>query len=149
MFIDMSLHVHPSLGGSIHTANRLLYFLPLLPGIPQKPQIFGHEQPIDEEKIARLTCRSSGSKPAAQLRWKKGNKELTGGCPSSGALPQGTEVAGEHHGGRWDTRGCRFAQCLTTLASYATANRGMGSGCLLLNMHVSLMPLLGYCVHQL
>ncbi|NXN45803.1 CADM3 protein, partial [Rhinoptilus africanus] len=44
--------------------------------IPQKPQIFGHEQPIDEEKIARLTCRSSGSKPAAQLRWKKGNKEL-------------------------------------------------------------------------
>ncbi|NWX47303.1 CADM3 protein, partial [Steatornis caripensis] len=44
--------------------------------IPQKPQIFGHEQPIDEEKTARLTCRSSGSKPAAQLRWKKGNKEL-------------------------------------------------------------------------
>lgn len=87
MFIDVSLHVHPSLGGSTHTANRLLYFLPLpLPGIPQKPQIFGHEQPIDEEKIARLTCRSSGSKPAAQLRWKKGNKELKGGCPSSGAL---------------------------------------------------------------
>ncbi|NXL86532.1 CADM3 protein, partial [Alectura lathami] len=44
--------------------------------VPQKPQIFGHEQPIDEEKVARLTCRSSGSKPAAQLRWKKGNKEL-------------------------------------------------------------------------
>ncbi|NXC22099.1 CADM3 protein, partial [Corythaeola cristata] len=44
--------------------------------VPQKPQIFGHEQPIDEEKIARLTCQSSGSKPAAQLRWKKGNKEL-------------------------------------------------------------------------
>ncbi|NWX20889.1 CADM3 protein, partial [Aegotheles bennettii] len=47
--------------------------------VPQKPQIFGHEQPIDEEKIARLTCRSSGSKPAAQLRWKKGNKELKDG----------------------------------------------------------------------
>ncbi|NXN17621.1 CADM3 protein, partial [Indicator maculatus] len=44
--------------------------------VPQKPQIFGHEQPIDEEKMARLTCRSSGSKPAAQLRWRKGNKEL-------------------------------------------------------------------------
>ncbi|NWW82601.1 CADM3 protein, partial [Climacteris rufus] len=44
--------------------------------IPQKPQIFGHEQPIDEEKVARLLCRSSGSKPAAQLRWRKGNREL-------------------------------------------------------------------------
>ncbi|NXR35215.1 CADM3 protein, partial [Zosterops hypoxanthus] len=44
--------------------------------IPQKPQIFGHEQPIDEEKVARLICRSSGSKPAAQLRWRKGNREL-------------------------------------------------------------------------
>lgn len=49
------------------------------PGIPQKPQIFGHEQPIDEEKVARLICRSSGSKPAAQLRWRKGNRELKGG----------------------------------------------------------------------
>ncbi|NXC01700.1 CADM3 protein, partial [Orthonyx spaldingii] len=44
--------------------------------IPQKPQIFGHEQPIDEEKVARLVCRSSGSKPAAHLRWRKGNREL-------------------------------------------------------------------------
>ncbi|NXI02850.1 CADM3 protein, partial [Pachycephala philippinensis] len=44
--------------------------------IPQKPQMFGHEQPIDEEKVARLACRSSGSKPAARLRWTKGNREL-------------------------------------------------------------------------
>ncbi|NXH43448.1 CADM3 protein, partial [Dicaeum eximium] len=44
--------------------------------IPQKPQIFGHEQPIDEEKVARLICRSSGSKPAAQLRWRKGNRDI-------------------------------------------------------------------------
>ncbi|NXJ84242.1 CADM3 protein, partial [Trogon melanurus] len=57
--------------------------------IPQKPQIFGHEQPIDEEKIARLTCQSSGSKPAAQLRWKKGNKELT---------DEGTEVEEDPNG---------------------------------------------------
>uniref|UniRef100_A0A493U0M9 Cell adhesion molecule 3 n=1 Tax=Anas platyrhynchos platyrhynchos TaxID=8840 RepID=A0A493U0M9_ANAPP len=56
----------------VRTAKALVTVL----GIPQKPQIFGHEQPIDEEKMARLTCRSSGSKPAAQLRWKKGNKEL-------------------------------------------------------------------------
>ncbi|NXA21266.1 CADM3 protein, partial [Ibidorhyncha struthersii] len=57
--------------------------------IPQKPQIFGHEQPIDEEKIARLTCRSSGSKPAAQLRWKKGNKDLK---------DEGTEVVEDPNG---------------------------------------------------
>ncbi|NXW58304.1 CADM3 protein, partial [Eurystomus gularis] len=57
--------------------------------IPQKPQIFGHEQPIDEEKIARLTCRSSGSKPAAQLRWKKGNKDL---------IDEGTEVTEDPNG---------------------------------------------------
>ncbi|NXE56898.1 CADM3 protein, partial [Casuarius casuarius] len=57
--------------------------------IPQKPQIFGHEQPIDEEKIARLTCRSSGSKPAAQLRWRKGNKELK---------DEGTEVVEDPNG---------------------------------------------------
>ncbi|NXS85664.1 CADM3 protein, partial [Erpornis zantholeuca] len=47
-------------------------------GIPQKPQIFGHEQPIDEEKVARLVCRSSGSKPPAELRWRKGNREIKG-----------------------------------------------------------------------
>ncbi|NWS77241.1 CADM3 protein, partial [Crotophaga sulcirostris] len=58
-------------------------------GIPQKPQIFGHEQPIDEEKVARLTCQSSGSKPAAQLRWRKGNKELK---------DEGTEVVEDPNG---------------------------------------------------
>ncbi|NXP41169.1 CADM3 protein, partial [Leiothrix lutea] len=57
--------------------------------IPQKPQIFGHEQPIDEEKVARLICRSSGSKPAAQLRWRKGNRELK---------DSGTEVVEDPNG---------------------------------------------------
>ncbi|KFQ88703.1 Cell adhesion molecule 3, partial [Phoenicopterus ruber ruber] len=69
----------------VRTAKALVTVL----GIPQKPQIFGHEQPIDEEKIARLTCRSSGSKPAAQLRWKKGNKELQ---------DEGTEVVEDPNG---------------------------------------------------
>ncbi|NXM39725.1 CADM3 protein, partial [Gymnorhina tibicen] len=57
--------------------------------IPQKPQIFGHEQPIDEEKVARLVCRSSGSKPAAQLRWRKGNRDLK---------DSGTEVVEDANG---------------------------------------------------
>ncbi|XP_009985767.1 PREDICTED: cell adhesion molecule 3, partial [Tauraco erythrolophus] len=69
----------------VRTAKALVTVL----GVPQKPQIFGHEQPIDEEKIARLTCRSSGSKPAAQLRWKKGNKELK---------DEGTEVVEDPNG---------------------------------------------------
>ncbi|NXM17911.1 CADM3 protein, partial [Ploceus nigricollis] len=57
--------------------------------IPQKPQIFGHEQPIDEEKVARLLCRSSGSKPAAQLRWRKGNRDIK---------DSGTEVVEDPNG---------------------------------------------------
>uniref|UniRef100_A0A8C4JSP3 Cell adhesion molecule 3 n=1 Tax=Dromaius novaehollandiae TaxID=8790 RepID=A0A8C4JSP3_DRONO len=69
----------------VRTAKALVTVL----GIPQKPQIFGHEQPIDEEKIARLTCRSSGSKPAAQLRWRKGNKELKGRCTEVVEDPNG------------------------------------------------------------
>ncbi|KGL85129.1 Cell adhesion molecule 3, partial [Tinamus guttatus] len=56
----------------VRTAKALVTVL----GIPQKPQIFGYEQPIDENKTAQLTCRTSGSKPAAQLRWRKGNKKL-------------------------------------------------------------------------
>uniref|UniRef100_A0A8V5GLR7 Uncharacterized protein n=1 Tax=Melopsittacus undulatus TaxID=13146 RepID=A0A8V5GLR7_MELUD len=71
----------------VRTAKALVTVL----GVPQKPQIFGHEQPIDEEKLARLTCRSSGSKPAAQLRWRKGNKELKGGY-------EGTEVVEDPNG---------------------------------------------------
>ncbi|XP_030329843.1 cell adhesion molecule 3-like isoform X3 [Strigops habroptila] len=69
----------------VRTAKALVTVL----GVPQKPQIFGHEQPIDEEKVARLTCRSSGSKPAAQLRWRKGNKELK---------DEGTEVVEDPNG---------------------------------------------------
>ncbi|KAG8146749.1 hypothetical protein E2320_013851 [Naja naja] len=47
-------------------------------GIPQKPQISGYSGPLREGDVAVLTCVSSGSKPAAYLRWKKGDKHLTG-----------------------------------------------------------------------
>ncbi|XP_013909932.1 PREDICTED: cell adhesion molecule 3-like [Thamnophis sirtalis] len=47
-------------------------------GIPQKPQISGYSGPLREGGVAVLTCVSSGSKPAAQLRWNKGEKLLTG-----------------------------------------------------------------------
>lgn len=39
--------------------------------------------------------------------------------------------------------------CWTTLASYATANEGTGTGRPLLNAHVSLVPLPGCRVRQL
>ncbi|XP_067399040.1 cell adhesion molecule 3 isoform X1 [Emydura macquarii macquarii] len=61
----------------VRTAKALVTVL----GIPQNPQISGYNLPIRETDMARLTCRSSGSKPAAQLRWKKGNKELQGEAP--------------------------------------------------------------------
>ncbi|KAM9114378.1 cell adhesion molecule 3 isoform 1-T1 [Pangshura tecta] len=60
----------------VRTAKALVTVL----GIPQNPQIFGYELPIRETETAQLICRSSGSKPAAHLRWKKGNKELQGGA---------------------------------------------------------------------
>ncbi|XP_063173266.1 cell adhesion molecule 3 [Candoia aspera] len=47
-------------------------------GIPQKPQISGYSGPLREGDVALLTCASSGSKPAAQLRWNKGDRVLTG-----------------------------------------------------------------------
>uniref|UniRef100_A0A8D0BVG0 Cell adhesion molecule 3 n=1 Tax=Salvator merianae TaxID=96440 RepID=A0A8D0BVG0_SALMN len=47
-------------------------------GIPQKPQITGYMAPLKEGDVAQLTCVSSGSKPAAELRWHKGDKALAG-----------------------------------------------------------------------
>ncbi|KAF7238613.1 Cell adhesion molecule 3 [Varanus komodoensis] len=47
-------------------------------GIPQKPQISGYTDPLKEGEVAQLTCVSSGSKPAAELRWHKGGSPLPG-----------------------------------------------------------------------
>ncbi|XP_053133235.1 cell adhesion molecule 3 isoform X2 [Hemicordylus capensis] len=46
-------------------------------GIPQKPQISGYKEPLREGDTAKLMCVSSGSKPAANLRWQKGDQVLT------------------------------------------------------------------------
>ncbi|XP_060110876.1 cell adhesion molecule 3 [Heteronotia binoei] len=50
-------------------------------GIPRKPQISGYREPLKEGQTAKLTCVSSGSKPAAQLQWQKGGKSLLGKDP--------------------------------------------------------------------
>ncbi|XP_034063787.1 cell adhesion molecule 3 isoform X2 [Gymnodraco acuticeps] len=47
-------------------------------GVPGKPQILGFENAVSEGGTVTLTCTSTGSKPAASLRWYKGNQELEG-----------------------------------------------------------------------
>ncbi|XP_019572417.1 cell adhesion molecule 3 isoform X4 [Rhinolophus sinicus] len=47
-------------------------------GIPQKPIITGYKSSLREKETIILNCQSSGSKPAAQLTWRKGEQELPG-----------------------------------------------------------------------
>ncbi|KAG8450325.1 hypothetical protein GDO86_002829, partial [Hymenochirus boettgeri] len=51
-------------------------FLTVL-GVPEKPHITGFTSPIMEGDIVHLTCKSSGSKPAADIRWFKNDQEIT------------------------------------------------------------------------
>ncbi|KAM8921472.1 cell adhesion molecule 3 [Pelodytes ibericus] len=46
--------------------------------VPQKPLITGHEFPFKENSKAHLRCKTSGSKPAANIRWYKNKEELHG-----------------------------------------------------------------------
>lgn len=47
-------------------------------GVPEKPHISGFTSPVMEGEIIQLTCKTSGSKPAADIRWFKGDQEITG-----------------------------------------------------------------------
>ncbi|XP_042184993.1 cell adhesion molecule 3 isoform X2 [Oncorhynchus tshawytscha] len=47
-------------------------------GVPDKPQISGYEDTVQEGGKVTLTCTSSGSKPPAKLRWYRNQEELTG-----------------------------------------------------------------------
>ncbi|XP_021571469.1 cell adhesion molecule 3 isoform X3 [Carlito syrichta] len=58
----------------VRTAKSLVTVL----GIPQKPVISGYKSSLREKDTATLHCQSSGSKPAAQLTWRKGEQELHG-----------------------------------------------------------------------
>ncbi|XP_075710584.1 cell adhesion molecule 2 isoform X2 [Rhinoderma darwinii] len=51
-------------------------FLTVL-GVPEKPHITGYTSPVMEGDLIRLTCKTSGSKPAADIRWFKGDQEIT------------------------------------------------------------------------
>ncbi|XP_019384278.1 PREDICTED: cell adhesion molecule 2 isoform X1 [Crocodylus porosus] len=50
-------------------------FLTVL-GVPEKPQITGFASPVMEGERMQLTCKTSGSKPAADIRWFKNDKEV-------------------------------------------------------------------------
>ncbi|XP_075765782.1 cell adhesion molecule 2 isoform X6 [Pelodiscus sinensis] len=50
-------------------------FLTVL-GVPEKPQISGFISPVMEGERMQLTCKTSGSKPAADMRWFKNDKEI-------------------------------------------------------------------------
>ncbi|ELR46524.1 Cell adhesion molecule 3, partial [Bos mutus] len=58
----------------VRTAKSLVTVL----GIPQKPIISGYKSSLREKDKTTLSCQSSGSKPAAQLTWRKGDQELHG-----------------------------------------------------------------------
>ncbi|KAM9088221.1 cell adhesion molecule 2 isoform X2 [Monodon monoceros] len=45
-------------------------------GVPEKPQISGFSSPVMEGDLMQLTCKTSGSKPAADIRWFKNDKEI-------------------------------------------------------------------------
>uniref|UniRef100_A0A4W3JZ86 Cell adhesion molecule 2b n=1 Tax=Callorhinchus milii TaxID=7868 RepID=A0A4W3JZ86_CALMI len=50
-------------------------FLTVL-GVPQTPVISGFKGPFNEGDLVELTCSTSGSKPAADIRWFKDEKEM-------------------------------------------------------------------------
>ncbi|XP_037123884.1 cell adhesion molecule 2-like isoform X2 [Syngnathus acus] len=52
-------------------------FLTVL-GVPERPKITGFTSPALEGESISLTCTTTGSKPAAQLRWFRNDKEVQG-----------------------------------------------------------------------
>ncbi|KAG9348430.1 hypothetical protein JZ751_002165, partial [Albula glossodonta] len=47
-------------------------------GVPEKPEIAGFTKPVTEGDEITLTCVTSGSKPAADIRWFRNEKEVQG-----------------------------------------------------------------------
>ncbi|XP_048093409.1 cell adhesion molecule 1-like isoform X4 [Alosa alosa] len=45
---------------------------------PGNPIIEGQEEPVTEGNETEMTCTAASSKPAAKIRWMKGDQELTG-----------------------------------------------------------------------
>lgn len=57
-------------------------------GVPEMPEIDGLTKPVKEGDHVTLTCITSGSKPAAEIRWFRNEKEIKGGALNQVELDQ-------------------------------------------------------------
>ncbi|XP_038846868.1 cell adhesion molecule 3-like [Salvelinus namaycush] len=71
-------------------------------GVPDKPQISGYEDTVQEGGKVTLTCTSSGSKPPAKLRWYRNQEELTDFMRGEHPPGVGDFMRGEHPPGVGD-----------------------------------------------
>lgn len=62
------------------------WFLSRSSGVPEKPEINGLRKPAIEGDHITLTCITHGSKPAADLRWFRNEKEIKGESHLCGKL---------------------------------------------------------------
>lgn len=51
---------------------------PCTTGVPGRPEITGFTKPAMEGDVITLTCTTTGSKPAANIRWFRNDKEVQG-----------------------------------------------------------------------
>nr|AAI52657.1 Cadm2a protein [Danio rerio] len=71
---DEGLYTCPLFTMPVKTAKAFLTVL----GVPKKPEINGLTKPVLEGDHITLTCVTSGSKPAADVRWFKNEMEVKG-----------------------------------------------------------------------
>lgn len=55
-----------------------IIIFPCTTGVPGRPEITGFTKPAMEGDVITLTCTTLGSKPAANIRWFRNNKEVQG-----------------------------------------------------------------------
>lgn len=56
----------------------LIIRIPCTSGAPGRPEITGFTKPAMEGDVITLTCTTMGSKPAANIRWFRNDKEVQG-----------------------------------------------------------------------
>lgn len=63
----------------MHVFNMLFRIVfPCITGVPGRPEITGFTKPAMEGDVITLTCTTPGSKPAANIRWFRNDKEVQG-----------------------------------------------------------------------
>lgn len=72
------LLLHHNLNNEVEGFTAVLCLSFASSGVPEKPEIDGLTKPALEGDQITLTCSSQGSKPAADLRWFRNEKEVKG-----------------------------------------------------------------------